>query len=600
MGNTYKVTDTIWYVGVDDHVTDLFEGQYPVLSGMSYNSYVILDEKVAVMDTVDVRFGKEWLSNLMQVLDGRRPDYLVVQHMEMDHAANIGLFMEHYPEAVIVSNERAFIMMRQFFNTSFEGRRHVVEHGASLLLGRHNLNFVFAPMVHWPEVMVTYDSYERVLFSADGFGKFGSQDTREEWDDEARRYYIGIVGKYGEQVQSLLKAASGLDIQKILPLHGPVLTDNLGHYLKKYDIWSSYQVETEGIVIAYTTVYGNTRQAVEILAFLLQRRGCPNVVVHDLARCSMSQAVADAFRYGKLVLATTTYNGGIYPFMHDYLHRLAEHNFQNRTIALVENGSWAPSASMGMRKMLEGCKNLKYTKNSVQIHSAVSPDNIKELDVLANELCREYIAASPVLAQKDDAAAMFKIGYGLYVVTCNDGMRDNGLIVNTVSQVADAPERIAVCINKKNYSHEIIQRTRKLNVNILSTEASFSIFQRFGFQSGRTADKFMGIEFNRTDNGLPFLKKGINAVISLEAEQYMDLGSHGMFLCRVAERRVVSDQDTMTYNYYQSHIKPKPQPDGKKGWVCKVCGYVYEGEELPLGYVCPLCKHGASDFEKQQ
>ena len=600
MGNTYKVTDTIWYVGVDDHVTDLFEGQYPVLNGMSYNSYVILDEKVAVMDTVDVRFGKEWLSNLMQVLDGRRPDYLVVQHMEMDHAANIGLFMEHYPEAVIVSNERAFIMMRQFFNTSFEGRRHVVEHGASLLLGRHNLNFVFAPMVHWPEVMVTYDSYERVLFSADGFGKFGSQDTREEWDDEARRYYIGIVGKYGEQVQSLLKAASGLDIQKILPLHGPVLTDNLGHYLKKYDIWSSYQVETEGIVIAYTTVYGNTRQAVEILAFLLQRRGCPNVVVHDLARCSMSQAVADAFRYGKLVLATTTYNGGLYPFMHDYLQRLAEHNCQNRTIALVENGSWAPSASMGMRKMLEGCKNLKYTKNSVQIHSAVSPDNIKELDVLANELCREYIAASPVLAQKDDAAAMFKIGYGLYVVTCNDGMRDNGLIVNTVSQVADAPERIAVCINKKNYSHEIIQRTRKLNVNILSTEASFSIFQRFGFQSGRTADKFMGIEFNRTDNGLPFLKKGINAVISLEAEQYMDLGSHGMFLCRVAERRVVSDQDTMTYNYYQSHIKPKPQPDGKKGWVCKVCGYVYEGEELPPGFVCPLCKHGASDFEKQQ
>ena len=600
MGNTYKVTDTIWYVGVDDHVTDLFEGQYPVLNGMSYNSYVILDEKVAVMDTVDVRFGKEWLSNLMQVLDGRRPDYLVVQHMEMDHAANIGLFMEHYPEAVIVSNERAFIMMRQFFNTSFEGRRHVVEHGASLLLGRHNLNFVFAPMVHWPEVMVTYDSYERVLFSADGFGKFGSQDTREEWDDEARRYYIGIVGKYGEQVQSLLKAASGLDIQKILPLHGPVLTDNLGHYLKKYDIWSSYQVETEGIVIAYTTVYGNTRQAVEILAFLLQRRGCPNVVVHDLARCSVSQAVADAFRYGKLVLATTTYNGGIYPFMHDYLHRLAEHNFQNRTIALVENGSWAPSASMGMRKMLEGCKNLKYTKNSVQIHSAVSPDNIKELDVLANELCREYIAASPVLAQKDDAAAMFKIGYGLYVVTCNDGMRDNGLIVNTVSQVADAPERIAVCINKKNYSHEIIQRTRKLNVNILSTEASFSIFQRFGFQSGRTADKFMGIECYRTDNGLPFLKKGINAVISLEVEQYMDLGSHGMFLCRVAERRVVSDQDTMTYNYYQSHIKPKPQPDGKKGWVCKVCGYVYEGEELPPGFVCPLCKHGASDFEKQQ
>lgn len=598
MGNLYKVTETIWYVGVNDHVTDLFEGQYPVPGGMSYNSYVILDDKVAVMDTVDARFGQEWLANLSQVLGGRKPDYLIVQHMEMDHAANIELFMKNYPETMIVSNAQAFVMMKQFFNNGFEGHQYAVGNGDSLTLGRHNLTFVFAPMVHWPEVMVTYDSFDRVLFSADGFGKFGAQDVQEEWDDEARRYYIGIVGKYGEQVQNLLKAAAGLDIQKILPLHGPVLTENLGHYLEKYDIWSSYRTETEGIVIAYTTVYGNTRRAVEMLAFLLRRRGCPNVIVHDLARCDMSQAVADAFRYGKLVLATTTYNGDIYPFMHDYLHRLAEHNFQNRAIALIENSSWAPNAANGMRKMLEGCKKLRYTKNAVQIHSAVSPENVKELDALANELCKEYMASSPVLANKNDTAAMFKIGYGLYVVTCNDGMRDNGLIVNTVSQVADAPERIAVCINKKNYSHEIIRRTGKLNVNILSTEASFALFQRFGFQSGRNTDKFAGLEVNRTDNGLPFLREGINAVISLEAEQYVDLESHGMFLCKVTERRTVSDQETVTYSYYQSHIKPKPQPTEKKGWVCKVCGYVYEGEELPPDYICPLCKHGASDFEK--
>lgn len=598
MGKIYKVTDTIWYIGVNDYETDLFEGQYPVPNGMAYNSYVILDEKAAVVDTVDARFGQEWLANLRQALDGRKPDYLIIQHMEMDHAANIELFMKYYPETMIVSNAQAFVMMKQFFNHSFAGHQYVVENGDSLRLGYHNLTFVFAPMVHWPEVMVTYDCFDKVLFSADGFGKFGSQEAEEGWDDEARRYYIGIVGKYGEQVQNLLKTAAGLEIQKILPLHGPVLTENLGHYLEKYDIWSSYRVETEGIVIAYTTVYGNTRRAAEMLAFLLQRRGCPKVVLHDLARCDMSQAVADAFRYRKLVLATTTYNGGIYPFMHDYLHRLAEHNFQNRTIALIENGSWAPNASKGMQDMLKECKDLNYTKNSVRMYSAVSPDNVKELDTLANELCKEYIAASPVLANKNDMTAMFKIGYGLYVVTCNDGVRDNGLIVNTVSQVSDMPERISVCINKKNYSHEIIRRTGKLNVNILSTEASFSLFRRFGFQSGRTVDKFADIEVNRTDNGLPFLKEGINAVISLEMEQYVDLESHGMFLCRITERRVVSDQETVTYSYYQSHIKPKPQPTEKKGWVCKVCGYVYEGEELPADYICPLCKHGASEFEK--
>lgn len=598
MSNTYRVTETIRYVGVNDHVTDLFEGQYPVPNGMSYNSYVILDEKVAVMDTVDARFGQEWLANLAQVLDGRKPDYLIVQHMEMDHAANIKKFMEKYPETMIVSNAQAFVMMGQFFNDDFDGHQYVVNNGDSLRLGHHHLTFVFAPMVHWPEVMVTYDSFDRVLFSADGFGKFGAQDVQEDWDDEARRYYIGIVGKYGVQVQKLLKAAAGLKIEKILPLHGPVLTDNISHYLAKYDVWSSYRVETDGIVIAYTTVYGNTRRAVEMLEFLLRRRGCPNVVTYDLARCDLSAAVADAFRYGKLVLATTTYNGGMYPFMHDFLHRLVEHNYQNRTIAFIENGSWAPNAEKCMKEILEECENIRYAKNSVHICSAVSAENVKEIDDLANELCREYIAASPILANKNDTAAMFKIGYGLYVVTCNDGVRDNGLIVNTVSQVSDRPERIVVCINKKNYSHDVIRATGKMNVNVLSTDATFSLFQRFGFQSGRDVDKFAGIDICRTDNGLPFLKEGVNAVISLEVEQYVDLVSHVMFICKVVERRVISDIETVTYNYYQSNIKPKPESSGKRGWVCKVCGYVYEGDELPADYICPLCKHSASDFEK--
>lgn len=598
MGNVYQVTETIWYVGVDDHVTDLFEGQYPVPNGMSYNSYVILDAKIAVMDTVDARFGKEWLQNLERVLKDRKPDYLVVQHMEMDHAANIELFMETYPEAVIISNARAFVMMEQFFHCDYENRRQIVENGGSLSLGRHTLTFAFAPMVHWPEVMVTYDACDWVLFSADGFGKFGARDVREDWDDEARRYYIGIVGKYGEQVQGLLKVAAGLDIRKILPLHGPVLEENLEHYLEKYDIWSSYRPEEDGIVIAYTSVYGNTGRAAKMLEFLMRQRGCPAVAVYDLARCDMSAAVADAFRYKKLVLATTTYNGGIYPFMHDYLHRLAEHNFQNRTVALIENGSWAPCAAEGMRNMLRGCRNLDYLEHSVRICSAVSPENIRELDLMASDLCMEYMAASEQLADRDNPSAMFKIGYGLYVVTCREGEKDNGLIVNTVSQVADGPEKIAVCINKKNYSHDIIYRTGKLNVNVLSTDASFDIFRRFGFQSGRDTDKFADYAVNRTGNGLAFLKEGVNAVISLEAEQYLDLESHGMFLCRVTERRVVSNRETVTYSYYQSEIRPKPRAEEKKGWVCSVCGYIYEGEELPPDYICPLCKHGTSAFEK--
>ena len=592
-----KITDTIKYVGVNDHQIDLFEGQYKVPNGMAYNSYVILDEKIAVMDTVDANFTHEWLDNLDQALNGRKPDYLIVQHMEPDHAANVANFLKVYPDTTVVANAKTFNMIRNFFDLDLEGQKLEVKNGGTLSLGKHNLTFVFAPMVHWPEVMVTYDSTDKVLFSADGFGKFGALDVEEDWDDEARRYFIGIVGKYGPQVQNLLKVAAGLDIQIICPLHGPVLKENLGHYIGLYDTWSSYTPETEGIVIAYTSVYGHTKKAVELLADKLRSKGCPKVVIYDLARDDMSLALSDAFRYSKLVLATTTYNASIYPFMHDYITRLVEHNFQNRTVGIIENGSWAPLAAKVMKEMLSPCKKINWLDTTVKILSAVNQENKEQLEAMTDELCKEYIAKSDELANKNDMTALFRIGYGLYVVTSNDGKKDNGLIVNTVTQLTDTPNRVAVNINKANYSHHVIKQTGVLTVNCRSVEAPFSVFQQFGFQTGRSVDKFAGQTVRRSDNGLVFLDKYINAFMSLKVEQYVDLGTHGMFICSVTEARVMSDQDTMTYTYYQKYVKPKPQTEGKKGFVCKVCGYIYEGDELPEDYICPLCKHGAADFE---
>lgn len=592
-----KITDTIKYVGVNDHKVDLFEGQYPVANGMAYNSYVILDEKIAVMDTVDANFTHEWLDNLEQVLDGRKPDYLIVQHMEPDHAANVANFLKVYPDTTVVANVKTFQMIYNFFGLTLEGQKLEVTNGGTLSLGNHQLTFVFAPMVHWPEVMVTYDSTDKVLFSADGFGKFGALDEEEDWDDEARRYFIGIVGKYGAQVQSLLKVAATLDIQIICPLHGPVLSEDLGHYIGLYDTWSSYTPEEEGIVIAYTSVYGHTKKAVDLLADKLRSKGCPKVVVYDLARDDMSLALSDAFRYSKLILATTTYNASIYPFMHDYISRLVEHNFQNRTVGLIENGSWAPLAAKVMREMMAKCKKINWLDTTVKILSAINQENQDQLESMADELCKEYIAQNDTLANKNDLTALFRIGYGLYVVTSNDGKKDNGLIVNTVIQLTDTPNRVAVNINKANYSHHVIKQTGMLNVNCLSTEAPFSVFQQFGFQTGRSVDKFAGQTVRRSDNGLVFLDKYINAFMSLKVEDYVDLGTHGMFICSVTEARVMSNQETMTYTYYQNNVKPKPETEGKKGFVCKVCGYIYEGDELPADYICPLCKHGAADFE---
>jgi len=593
-----KITNDIKYIGVNDHKIDLFEGQYVVPNGMAYNSYAIIDEKIAIMDTVDAAFTHEWLDNIQNALGNKKPDYLIVQHMEPDHSANILNFAKAYPNTVIVSSAKAFTMMKNFFGTDFADNRIVVGEGSTLSLGKHNLTFVTAPMVHWPEVIVTYDSTDKVLFSADGFGKFGALDVEEDWACEARRYYIGIVGKYGAQVQALLKKAAGLDIEIICPLHGPVLTENLGYYLNLYNTWSSYSVEDDGIVIAYTSVYGNTKKAVMLLAEKLKEYGCPKVVVNDIARCDMAEAVEDAFRYGKLVLATTTYNAEIFPFMREFIHHLTERNYSNRTVAFIENGSWAPLAAKVMKGMLENSKNLSFADTTVKIMSALNEESTAQLNALAEELCKEYLARQTSTANKNDLSALFNIGYGLYVVTSNDGKKDNGLIVNTVTQVTNTPNRIAVTINKENYSHHVIKQTGIMNINCLTEDAPFAVFEKFGFASGRNVDKFADCEPLRADNGLVFLPRYINSFMSLKVEQYVDLDTHGMFICSVTESRVISDKNTMTYTYYQNNVKPKPQTDGKKGYVCKVCGFVYEGDTLPEDFICPLCKHGAADFEE--
>lgn len=591
-----KVTDSIIYVGANDHDVDLFEGQYVVPNGMAYNSYVILDEKIAVMDTIDQKKTGEWLKNIERALAGRQPDYLVVQHMEPDHAASIEAFVNQYPDVTVVANAKTFPMIANFFPRLELKNTLTVSNMEMLDLGNHKLVFAFAPMVHWPEVMMTYDAYEKVLFSADGFGKFGALDVEEPWDDEARRYFIGIVGKYGKQVQKVLKVAATLDISIICPLHGPVLTENLGHYIRLYDLWSSYTPETEGVCLCYTSIYGHTKEAAELLREELLKRGVPAVAFHDLARCDMAEAVSDAFRYDKLVLATTTYNADVFPYMRTYLDKLAERNFQNRTVAFIENGSWAPCAIRVMKKELEYLDNLTYANTEVTIRSALNDETRAKIEELAEELSASYV---PVQVQEDhiDPTELFNIGYGLYVVTTKDGQKDNGLVVNTVTQLTDSPNRIAVTINKRNYSCDLAAKTGVLNVSTLSQDAPFKVFEHFGFQSGKTVDKFEGFKHaQRSSNGLLFLDKYANGYISCKVINQLDLQTHVMFICDVTQCVRLSDKETMTYTYYQKNVKPKPETD-KKGYVCKICGYVYEGSELPEDYICPLCKHGVQDFE---
>ncbi len=590
-----RIAADTYYIGVNDHETDLFEGQYPVPNGMAYNSYCVADGKTAVFDTVDARFSHAWLDNLAEVLAGKSPDYLIIQHMEPDHSGSIKAFLAAYPDAVVVASGKAFAMMKNFFGVDPTGHKLEVKEGDTLSLGRHTLSFVAAPMVHWPEVIVTYDGLTGALFSADAFGKFGALDREEEWDCEARRYYFGIVGKYGAQVQILLKKAAALDIRLICPTHGPVLTENLGRHIALYDTWSSYRAEEEGVFIAYTSVYGGTKAAALLLADRLKIKGCPKVTVCDLARDDMTEAVEDAFRYSKTVLCSTTYNAGVFPFMRDFLERLTERNFSNRTVALVENGSWAPLAAKTMRDALSGCRNLTFIEPAVRIHSALSDESRQALETLSDRLTAEYKAIAET-APRRDPAALYKIGYGLYAVTCNDGRRDNALIVNTVAQVTDNPCRVSVTVNKANYSCHVIGKTGALNACPLTEDAPFALFESFGFRSGRSVDKLEGLTLPRSANGLPFLPQYANSFLSLKVVNSVEFDTHVMFVCEVTESRVLTDKPTMSYAYYHENVKPKPQTAGKKGFVCKICGYVYEGDTLPDDFICPLCKHGAADF----
>lgn len=648
-----KVTDTILYVGVNDHEVDLFEGQYIVPNGISYNSYVILDEKIVVMDTVDKRKTGEWLQNLENACGGRTPDYLVVQHMEPDHSASIGAFAAKYPAAVILGNRQILDMINNRFPEIDVKRCITVEDGESVHTGRHTLTFVFAPMVHWPEVMMTYESAEKILFSADGFGKFGALDVEEGWCDEARRYYIGIVGKYGKQVQAVLKKAADLDIQTICPLHGPVLKENLGQYISLYDKWSGYEPEEDGICLCYTSVYGATKSAALLMKEELLRNGAPVVETYDLARSDITKAVASAFKYSKLVLATTTYNGKIFPHMYTFLHYLKERNFQNRTVAIIENGSWAPQAAKCIREELQNLDNIRYVKNTVTLLSVLNEKSTNAIKKMAGELTTEYHGCI-VEPNRVDPASMFQLGYGVYVVTSNDGQKDNGLIVNTIAQVnAGEPILLAVNINKANYSAASIKNAGILNISVLDETAPMELFRYFGFQSGRDVDKFpkgigtgidpscgisnisssegiwtyaaayletiksgtkqtapaecsvgraaalpVGPTFAAySSNGLPYLTKYSNAYISAKVKSVIDMGTHDMFICEVTESARLSNERSMTYAYYHNNVKPKPEKK-EKGHICTICGYVYEGEALPENFVCPVCKHGTDAFKK--
>ena len=596
-----NITDTIVYIGANDHDIDLFEGQYIVPNGMAYNSYAIIDNKIAIMDTIDKRKTEEWLQNIELALRGVQPDYLVVQHMEPDHSASIQAFMEKYPKATVVGNKKTFNMIAQFFPNIEIGSSVMVENGDVLDLGKHKLNFVFAPMVHWPEVMMTYESAEKILFAADGFGKFGALDVEEDWACEARRYYFGIVGKYGAQVQAVLKKAAALEIEKICPLHGPVLEEDLGYYIGLYDTWSSYLAETDGIFIAYTSVYGHTKEAAEMLAAELEARGVPNVEISDLAREDWAEAVEDAFRYDKLVLATTTYNSEIFPWMRQFIDHLTERAFQKRTVAFIENGSWAPTAARVMKKMFEGSKDITFAENTVTIKSALNEESTAQLMALADELAADYIKPDTEEEEsKIDPTALYKIGYGMYVVTSNDGKRDNGMICNTVAQVSNDPAKLLVGINKANYSCDVIAKNGVMNVCTLNEQAPFQVFQQFGFQSGRDVAKFADFEhFDRAGNGLPYLNKYANSYMSVKVFDTVDTGSHLMFFCEIEESAVLNSVPSMSYDFYRANVKPRPAEE-VEGWVCDVCGYVYEGENLPEDFICPLCKHGASDFTKME
>lgn len=644
MYNIRKVTKDLYWIGANDRRLALFEGVYKIPKGVSYNSYVLLDQSTVVFDTVDHSASRQYLENLAHVLNGRKLDYVVVQHMEMDHAATLGDLVKHYPEVTIVCNEKVAQIMEQFFDFDVRSRLRLVAEGDMFCTGNHTFTFVAAPMVHWPEVMVTYDVGEKILFSADAFGTFGALDGAlfaDEVDffgdylDEARRYYTNIVGKYGKQVQDVLKKAAGIEIKMVCPLHGFVWRKKFNQFLEKYIQWATYTPEEAGVVIAYASIYGNTANVADILASKLTERGI-KVAVYDASYTAADEILAAAFRYSHLVFASATYNAGIYIAMEDLLHDIVNHNLQNRTVAFVENGSWAPSAGGQMRQLMAQIPGTKFIDQTVTVRSSLKERQMNEVDALVDAIAATIPGAKPAIPSKQevismlhnnpaellslmlsakngpaaptpiDPAAFQKFSYGLFVLSAKDGVKDNGCIINTAMQLTSNPQRISIAVNKSNYTHDMILKTGVFNVSVLSEDVQMDVFKRFGFQSGRSADKFEGCEgLERSANGLYYLTGCTNAVLSGRVVQTVDCGTHTLFIADVTEAKVMSKEPSVTYAYYFAHIKPKPLPaamteEPKKGWVCKICGYVYEGDVLPADYICPICKHGVSDFVRQE
>ncbi|MBQ7125326.1 MAG: flavin reductase [Clostridia bacterium] len=604
---TRKITDDLIWVGGDDRRLAMFEGVYSVPNGVSYNSYLLLDNTTVLFDTVDSAVSGVFFDNLEYALGERKLDYVIVQHMEPDHSATLRDLLIRHPETTVVCNTKTQVMIKQFFGREYDS--YIVKEGDFLNTGKHSLTFVMAPMVHWPEVMVTFDTTDGILFSADAFGTFGALngamfadevDFFGDYLSEARRYYCNIVGKYGPQVQSLLKKASGLDIKMICPLHGFVWRSGIGDYIEKYLLWSSYKPEKEGVLIAYASVYGNTENAANILSVKLREKGI-KTVMFDVSVTPASEIIAAAFCYSHLVFASTTYNAGIFVTMDELLRDLAAHNIQNRTVAFIENGSWAPTSGKLMKEILSECKNMTVVGETVTIKSSLSKESAEGLDALVEAICESFPKkdfSHPSEAAVDNSA-VFSISYGLYVLSAKDGEKDNGCIINTAQLVTDSPKRIAITVNKANYTHDIILKTGVFNLSVLSEDASFDIFKQFGFSSGRERDKFDGLNCPSSENGVKYLDGSANAVISGKVQKTIDCNTHTVFIADITEAFRLSDKPSATYEYYLNHIKPKPPQteENKVGFVCKICGYVYEGETLPADYICPLCKHGAEDFE---
>lgn len=599
------VTKDTYYVGGSDRRLALFENIYPLSNGVSYNSYIIMDEKTCLLDTVDPSISNMFFEKIEDVLNGKKLDYLIINHMEPDHSSEICRVLDKYPEVTIVTSDKAYTMFKNFNNGREVKNIILVKEFDTLSLGKHTLTFVMAPMVHWPEVMVTYDVTTKTLFSADAFGTFGAlsgnlfaheMNFDHDYLDEARRYYTNIVGKYGSQVQAILKKASTIEIETICPLHGPIWRENLPYFFNYYDKWSRYEPEVKGVLIVYGSIYGNSEKVANMIADGLANEGIRNIHMYDASKTDKSYLVAETFKYSHLVVVSSTYNMGIFTPVEEFLLDLKYHNMQNRTVALVENGSWAPNSLCLMKGIFSEMKNMNVlTDVCFTVKSALRDEQKENIETLVDEIAKDFPKASL------DSNPLFNITYGLYVLTSNDGKRDNGMILNTINQVAENPNKIMFAINKRNYSAEVIKDTKKATVSLLSTNTPFSIFKNFGFQSGKDIDKFENISYTKRDkNGLLYLTKYTNAYISLDVDEVMDLGSHFGFIASISETKQLSKEKSLSYSYYMENIKPKPARSEKKinGWICKICGYIYEGEDIPADFICPLCKHGVADFER--